>query len=163
MRKRGALEVCIGRLSRCVFGLIPIGREVAPTRFAYSIAKPSTESAGGKKDRGAHDRTMRSTLSSSPSSDLACIPLGAGRAARFLRPVRAPAPYPFVKEQAQTLGDLHYWVATTIIILAGLDAATALFHHYVLRDDVPWRMLLRRGARRAEGAAPDPRTVAKKS
>jgi cytochrome b561 len=61
------------------------------------------------------------------------------------------------------LGDLHYWVATTIIMLAGLHAAAALFHHYVLRDDVLWRMLPGLRARRAEAATPDPRTVAKKS
>ena len=33
--------------------------------------------------------------------------------------------------------------ANTILILAGLHAAAALFHHYVLRDGVLHRMLPR--------------------
>lgn len=71
-----------------------------------------------------------------------------------------PSPYPFAKQQAGTLGDIHWWLATTIIIIAGLHAAAALFHHYALRDDVLWRMLPGRRARREEARAPDPRSVA---
>ena len=52
-----------------------------------------------------------------------------------------PAPYPFSQSQAALIGELHYWVATTIIILAGGHASAALFHHYVLHDGVLRRML----------------------
>jgi len=70
-----------------------------------------------------------------------------------------PAPYAFSKSQAHRIGDLHYWVATTIIILAGLHACAAPFHHFVLRDDVLWRMLPGRRTRWAEARAPDPRSL----
>ncbi|WP_426661810.1 cytochrome b [Rhodanobacter aciditrophus] len=39
------------------------------------------------------------------------------------------------------LGDLHDVVGWTIVILAGLHAAVALVHHYVLKDGVLQRML----------------------
>lgn len=70
-----------------------------------------------------------------------------------------PSPYPFTKTQAHQFGGLHSWTAQIILILAGLHAAAALFHHFVLRDDVLWRMLPGRHARRAEESAPDPRRV----
>lgn len=71
-----------------------------------------------------------------------------------------PSPYAFAKGQAHTIGEIHNWVATIIIIIAGLHAAAALFHHFVLRDDVLWRMLPGLKARQAEARAPDPRDVA---
>jgi cytochrome b561 len=37
----------------------------------------------------------------------------------------------------------HGTAANTILIIAGLHAAAALFHHYLLRDDVLRRMLPR--------------------
>ena len=37
--------------------------------------------------------------------------------------------------------EVHNWVAWAIIILAGLHAAAALYHHYVLKDRVLVRML----------------------
>ncbi|WP_410012344.1 cytochrome b [Sodalis sp. C49] len=40
----------------------------------------------------------------------------------------------------RTFGMLHFYTAWTIIILAGLHACAALFHHYVLRDDTLKRM-----------------------
>jgi cytochrome b561 len=61
-----------------------------------------------------------------------------------------PPPYAFTKGQAHLIGEFHNWVATTIIILAGLHACAALFHHFVLHDDVLWRMLPGHRARRAE-------------
>jgi cytochrome b561 len=69
-----------------------------------------------------------------------------------------PSPFEFSKQDQMTVGGLHANVANIIIILAGLHAAAALFHHYVLRDDVLWRMLPGVRARRAERTAPDPRT-----
>ncbi|MBV8097448.1 MAG: cytochrome b [Acetobacteraceae bacterium] len=70
-----------------------------------------------------------------------------------------PSPYSFTKDQATLIGDLHNWVATTIIILAAGHAGAALFHHFFLRDDILWRMLPGKRARRAERDSPDPRIV----
>jgi cytochrome b561 len=42
---------------------------------------------------------------------------------------------------AHTLGELHDVVGWTIVVLAGLHAAVALIHHYVLKDAVLQRML----------------------
>ena len=64
--------------------------------------------------------------------------------------------------QRHLVGGIHNWVAQIILVLAGLHAAAALFHHYVLRDDVLLRMLPGRPARRAERDAPDPRQVAER-
>ncbi len=63
--------------------------------------------------------------------------------------------------QQRLVGEIHNWVAQTILILAGLHAVAALFHHYVLRDDVLLRMLPGRAARRAERLSPDPRDAAR--
>jgi cytochrome b561 len=41
---------------------------------------------------------------------------------------------------SEEVGDLHGLGANTILVLAGLHAAAALFHHYVLRDRVLMRM-----------------------
>lgn len=40
-----------------------------------------------------------------------------------------------------TIAELHGWLGDIILWVAGLHAAAALFHHYVLRDDVLRRML----------------------
>ena len=69
-----------------------------------------------------------------------------------------PSPLDIPKTQANLFGDLHASLATVILIVAGLHAAAALFHHYVLHDDVLSRMLPSRHARRA-AAAPDPRRI----
>ena len=42
-----------------------------------------------------------------------------------------------------TFGSYHNTVALLIIILAGLHAAAALIHHYILKDGVLERMLPR--------------------
>jgi cytochrome b561 len=44
------------------------------------------------------------------------------------------------KPLAHTFGNLHDVVGWTIVILAGLHAAVALVHHYVLKDGVLQRM-----------------------
>ena len=41
----------------------------------------------------------------------------------------------------RTIGGLHELAANAILVVAGLHAAAALFHHYVLRDGVLRRML----------------------
>jgi len=52
-----------------------------------------------------------------------------------------PAPFPAVRETARTVKELHELAANGILIVAGLHAAAALWHHFVRRDDVLKRML----------------------
>jgi cytochrome b561 len=54
-----------------------------------------------------------------------------------------PVPAPFVidHELRGTLGGLHNNVAWAIIVLAGLHACAALWHHYIQRDSTLRRML----------------------
>ncbi|MCJ7957573.1 MAG: cytochrome b [Pseudomonas sp.] len=52
-----------------------------------------------------------------------------------------PAPFVIDHEWRGTLGGLHNNVAWAIILLAGLHAAAALWHHYVLGDSTLRRML----------------------
>ena len=60
-----------------------------------------------------------------------------------------PPPFaPFSKPAHDLVGELHEWNGWAIIILAAGHAAAALLHHFVLRDDVLWRMLPGRPARR---------------
>lgn len=49
------------------------------------------------------------------------------------------------KTLAGQLKEIHETGGTVGYILAGLHAAAALFHHYILRDDTLLRMLPRRG------------------
>lgn len=44
---------------------------------------------------------------------------------------------------AERIGDLHGLGANAILVLAGLHATAALFHHYVLKDGVLRRMAVR--------------------
>ena len=46
-----------------------------------------------------------------------------------------------------TFGNFHNIIAWTIIILAGLHAAAALVHHYILKDDTLERILPRKTGR----------------
>jgi cytochrome b561 len=71
-----------------------------------------------------------------------------------------PPPFaPFSKPAHHLVGAAHDWAGWTIIILACGHAAAALFHHYILRDDVLWRMLPGVRARRAAAQAPDARAA----
>ncbi len=75
-----------------------------------------------------------------------------------------PPPFaPFSKPLHHTIGEAHNWIGWTIIILAAGHAAAALFHHFVLRDDVLWRMLPGRHARQEELQAPSPERAARLS
>src|SRR5271167_2837142 len=75
-----------------------------------------------------------------------------------------PPPFaPFSKPAHELVGDFHNWVAWTIIILAGGHAAAALFHHFVLRDDILWRMLPGLRARLAKAQTPDTRVVSEQA
>ena len=74
-----------------------------------------------------------------------------------------PAAFDFSKDQRHLIGETHNYVAITIMVLAGVHAAAALFHHFWLRDDVLWRMLPGLEARIEERRAPDPRAVESKA
>jgi cytochrome b561 len=77
--------------------------------------------------------------------------------------LQIPPPFaPFSKPAHQLVGDVHNWIGWTIVILAAGHAGAALFHHFVLRDDVLWRMVPGLRARRAETQAPDARVVSDK-
>jgi cytochrome b561 len=53
-----------------------------------------------------------------------------------------PSPFtPFSKPAHRLVGGAHDWIAWTIILLAAGHASAALFRHFVLRDEVLWRML----------------------
>lgn len=52
-----------------------------------------------------------------------------------------PAPFAVDHDLRGTIGGLHDNVAWAIIVLAGLHACAALWHHYVLRDGTLRRML----------------------
>ena len=56
--------------------------------------------------------------------------------------VAIPSPMtPLSKPAHGFIGDLHEWNGYAIVALAGAHAAAALFHHFVLRDNVLRRML----------------------
>lgn len=53
-----------------------------------------------------------------------------------------PPPFaPFSKPAHHLVAEAHDWIGWTIVILAAGHAAAALFHHYVLRDEVLSKML----------------------
>jgi cytochrome b561 len=52
-----------------------------------------------------------------------------------------PPPFaPFSKPAHHLVAEAHNYIGWGIVILAGVHAAAALFHHYVLRDNVLRRM-----------------------
>lgn len=57
-----------------------------------------------------------------------------------------PPPMTLTTDQRHFVGSLHGTVASVIIILAGLHAVAALFHQFVLRDGLLWRIVPGRGA-----------------
>ncbi|HET7886281.1 MAG TPA: cytochrome b/b6 domain-containing protein [Bradyrhizobium sp.] len=53
-----------------------------------------------------------------------------------------PPPFAqFSKPAHELVAEAHNWVGWTIVILAGGHAAAAMFHHFLLRDSLLWRML----------------------
>jgi cytochrome b561 len=64
-----------------------------------------------------------------------------GDALSFFGLFTIPAPVSADSATARTIRELHSLCANLILILAGLHAAAALWHHYVRRDDVLKRML----------------------
>lgn len=52
-----------------------------------------------------------------------------------------PSPLmPFSRDGHHLIGEVHEWVGWSIIIIATGHAVAALFHHYVLRDGLLFRM-----------------------
>ena len=70
---------------------------------------------------------------------------------------------PFSRPAHHLVGQMHEWVGWTIIAVAAAHAFAALYHHFVVRDDVLWRMLPGRTARREEVRAPAPPSAVAKS
>ena len=69
---------------------------------------------------------------------------GAGRPMAFFGTGLPPLIGEIAKPLRRDLRELHEWIGWTIVILALLHAAAALYHHYVLKDRVLVRMLPRR-------------------
>ena len=66
---------------------------------------------------------------------------GAGRPIAFFGTGIPPLIGEIAKPLRRELRELHEWIGWTIVILALLHAAAALYHHYVLKDRVLARML----------------------
>jgi cytochrome b561 len=64
--------------------------------------------------------------------------------AGFFGLISLRAPFAVGKAWQPVVDTVHQWCAWTIIVLVGLHALAALFHHYVLRDGILQRMLPRR-------------------
>lgn len=62
------------------------------------------------------------------------------RADNILNLFRLPSVAPGDKDLRNLLGDWHGTAANAVLILAGVHAAAALFHQYVLRDNLLRRM-----------------------
>ena len=52
-----------------------------------------------------------------------------------------PSPFAYPAGARHTIAFLHYWIGTGIVVLAVAHVAAALFHHFVLGDDVLRRMI----------------------
>jgi cytochrome b561 len=66
---------------------------------------------------------------------------GAGRPMEFFGFGIPPMIAEMARPERRQLREFHEWIGWTIIILAALHAAAALYHHYVVRDRVLERML----------------------
>jgi cytochrome b561 len=66
---------------------------------------------------------------------------GAGRPMKFFGLGIPPLIGEMAKPDWRFLRELHEWNGWAIIVLAGLHAAAALYHHYVLKDRVLLRIL----------------------
>lgn len=66
---------------------------------------------------------------------------GAGRPMEFFGLGIPPLIGEMARANRRFLRELHEWNGWAIIIIAGLHAAAALYHHYVLKDRVLERML----------------------
>ncbi|HTI03384.1 MAG TPA: cytochrome b [Acidisoma sp.] len=65
----------------------------------------------------------------------------AGQALNVFWLFSIPSPLPAEPVLRAPVGFIHFWAAWAVIVIAGLHAATALFHHYALKDGVLRRMI----------------------
>ena len=76
---------------------------------------------------------------------LVTLALGLGleavRADNILNLFQLPSIVPGDRDLRELVGDWHGTAANALLVLAGLHAAAALFHHYVVKDGVLRRML----------------------
>ena len=68
-----------------------------------------------------------------------------GHPLTLLAGVRIPAPFAESHDLGRALASLHGWLGDTVMWVAGLHAAAALYHHFVRRDGVLRSMLPGRG------------------
>jgi cytochrome b561 len=66
---------------------------------------------------------------------------GAGRPMAFFGTGIPPLIEKLGKPVTHQLREIHNWIGWTIIVIAVLHAAAALYHHYVLKDRILERML----------------------
>jgi cytochrome b561 len=66
-----------------------------------------------------------------------------GHSLTFLWGLEVAAPFAKSEGLGDILGDVHGLLGNTIMWVAGLHATAALYHHYLLRDDVLISMLPR--------------------
>ena len=52
-----------------------------------------------------------------------------------------PSPLPRAHEMGMAILEVHAWLGNAILWLAGLHAAAAIYHHWILKDDVLRSML----------------------
>lgn len=64
-----------------------------------------------------------------------------GRAIAVFNWFEIPALPAVIDEQEDVAGLIHYWITTSLIILAGVHALAALKHHFINRDQTLLRML----------------------
>jgi len=64
-----------------------------------------------------------------------------GDALSFFGLITIPAPFAPDRDTAGTIQELHNLCATGILILAGVHALAALWHHFIRKDNVLERML----------------------
>lgn len=70
-----------------------------------------------------------------------------GKAASFFDWLYLPATLQFGPADVDLMGELHYWAAWLIIVLASLHSVAALYHHFVDKDDTLRRILPARKTR----------------
>jgi len=68
-----------------------------------------------------------------------------GRAIEVFNWFEIPALPVVIDEQEDVAGLIHYWVTTSLIILAGAHALAALKHHFINKDKTLSRMLVSTG------------------
>lgn len=127
--------VSLHMLAGLAVGLMLVWR--AALRFGGRVALPAAEP-------GLMERAARATHVVLYALMAALVVLGIANAwARgdSLFGLLSLSAAPAERDLRRAIGGLHELAANAILVVAGLHAAAALFHHYVLRDGVLRRML----------------------